>query len=151
MALALVAELMEWLGAGRIAAALRRRMARDVAALERFATGIVVLTALRSLPKPLPVKPGPRRPFSAPRGFARVAASERHLRAMQRKLFPRERDLRRRLARFDAVLDDVAGAAARLARHIAHIPPASRLVAIAPPAMCVLALATVAANADDTS
>ena len=150
-ALALVVELLEWLGGGALAAPLRRRMARDVRRLEQFATGIVVLAALRTLPKPLALQPGPCRPLDAPRGFARIAASERHMRAMQRKLFPRLRDLRSRLARFDAVLDAVAAHAARLVRHIERVPPASRLVAIAPPAACVAALADVAFAVDDSS
>jgi hypothetical protein len=63
------------------------------------------------------------------------------MRAMQRRLFPREGDLRRRLARFDAVLDDVAASAARLVRHIERIPPGARLIAIAPPAYTVAAQA----------
>jgi len=154
MALALVVELAEWLGAAWLARAVRRRMLRDLAQLEKFATGIVVLTALRTLPgSALPAPAcGARRPGGAPSGFARVQARERAMRAMQRRLFPRERDLHRRLARFDAVLGDLAEHARRLVRHIERIPPASRLVAIAPPAQRLTARAGAApCAAFDTS
>jgi hypothetical protein len=133
-ALGLMAELMAWLGAGMLAAALRRRMARDIAELERFATGIVVLTALKTLPS-LPDPPrGGRRPRRAPKGFAWAAGRWRPMRAMQRKLFPPLRDLSARLRRFDALLDDLAASAAKLVPAIERVPPAMRLVAVAPPA-----------------
>lgn len=73
------------------------------------------------------------------------------MRAMQRKLFPPLRDLRRRLARFERVLGDLAASAARLARCIARAPPGSRLVAIAPPAVRLSDVATAACVGDDSS
>lgn len=152
MALALVVALADWLGAGRFAAAVRRWMARDLAQLERLATGIVVLAALRTLSAPPAPPYGGRRPHGAPRGFAWVAGDDRAMRAMQRRLFPRLRDLKRRLARFDAVLDAFAEHAARLAPHIECIPPAARLIAVAPPAHTVASrLEAGAAFAIDTS
>ena len=152
MALGLLVELLDWLGAGRLAASLRRRMGRDLAMLERFATGVVVLMALRDLPRPFALHTnGGRRPFSAPPGFARVARDANAMRAMQRKLFPRLRDLKRRFARFDDTLADAARAAGRLARHIERIRPASRLLPIAPPAHALAGLAGAAHGADDSS
>jgi len=151
-ALALVAELAEWMGAGRLAAALRRRMTRELGRFERFATGIVVLTALRAMPPPPPGSLAHRRPLAAPRGFARVACDANAMRAMQRRLFPRTRDLQRRLARFDAILDDVAAAGARLVSLIARIPPASRLAAVKPPAQALAPrVGAVSVVACDTS
>ena len=73
-ALGLLVEVLAALGAGRLAAALRRRMARDIGWLERFATGILVLMALKTLPSMPESRPGGRRPSGAPPGFARVVA-----------------------------------------------------------------------------
>ena len=49
-ALGLLVEVLAALGAGRLAAALRRRMVRDIGRFEKFATGILVLMALKTLP-----------------------------------------------------------------------------------------------------
>jgi len=153
MACAMAAALLEALGARSLAAALRRQMARELAEMERLATGVVVLAALRLLPPPPPETGAQRsRPSGAPRGFARVAGDANAMRAMQRKLFPRRGGLVARLRRFDAVLDDVAAHAARLARHVERIPPAFRLVAVAPPAWALrLQVDAVATFASDTS
>lgn len=141
-ALGLLAELLAFLGAGRLAAAVRRRLGRDLAAYERFATGIVVLAALKTLPALPETAHGGRHPHGAPPGFAWAAGDAHAMRAMQRRLFPNTRNLKHRLARFDAVLDDLAAAAARIARAIARVPPGARLVAVAPPAVaCAGALA----------
>lgn len=155
MGLGLMAELAAWLGAGAFAAGLRRRISRDVAQLERFATGIVVLMALKRLPvMPEPGRAG-RRPANAPGGFRCVAAGDDGMRAMRRRLFPgrfaRMRNLNARLARLDAVLDRALAAAARLARFIAKTPPAFRLVATAPPAVALATWATACPDASDTS
>jgi hypothetical protein len=151
-ALGLMAELMAWLGAGKTAAALKRRMARDIAELERFATGIVVLAAVQSLPAmPDPPRRG-RRPRRAPKGFAWAAGRWRPMRAMERKLFPPLRDLSARLRRFDAVLDDLAASAAKLVPTIERVPPAMRLVAVAPPAATLAAhMAPRGLHPDDSS
>lgn len=75
MAYGLVAELMDWVGAQfgvrMLAAGLRRRMARDLAQLERFAAGIVVLMALKTLPARLP-RPPAARARSTPRAALRA-------------------------------------------------------------------------------
>ena len=61
------------------------------------------------------------------------------MRAMRRRLFPQntnlKRDLTRRLRRLDALLDRATEAARRLARHIARMPPAARLIVVAAPVM----------------
>ena len=135
----MLVEVLAALGAGRLAAALRRRMARDIGWFERFAMGVLVLMALKTLPSAPESRPenrlGGRRPSGAPPGFARIAASDNAMRAMRRKLFPLKRDLTRRLRRLDGLLDRATAAARRLAGHIAHIPPAARLVVVAAPVM----------------
>ena len=138
-ALGLLVEVLAALGAGRLAAALRRRMARDIGRFEQFATGILVLMALKTLPSMPESLRGGQRPSGAPPGFARVVADDNYMRAMRRRLFPQntnlKRDLTRRLRRLDALLDRATEAARRLARHIARMPPAARLVVVAAPVM----------------
>jgi hypothetical protein len=151
--MAWAAEWLALLGAGRMATALWRQIGAELTRMEAFAAGIVALTALRTMPLPPERPPGGRRPAGAPPGFARVAVGCGEIRAMKRFLFPQLRDVRARLARFDAVLDDVAAHAARLAPRIACPPPLTRLIAIAPPAR-VLAPCVVSAAASvraDTS
>jgi len=151
-ALALAVELAEWVGAGRLAAGLRRRMVRDLAEMERFATGILVLLALQRLPATPPARANARHPGAAPPGFRCAQRDANDMRAMRRKLFPRERDVRRRLDRFTAILDRLDPHARRLARHIERIAPAERL-ALAAPCADLLAprAAACACAAFDTS
>jgi len=149
--LALVVELAAWLGAGRVVAALRRRMAADLNRLERYATGLVVLAAIPMLSAPPEQRSG-HRPLGAAPGFRSFARDADHMRAMQRKLFPRERNLQRRLLRFEAHLSDIGAVARRLVRHIERVPPAYGLAAIRPPADRLAACMCASAGAAwDTS
>lgn len=131
-AMAFAVELADWLGAGWLAAGLRRRLSADLRRLEDFATGLAVLSALRALPT-RPAPSSTRRPRSAPRGFAWRAASDNDMRAMRRAFFPFTRDLKRRLRRLDRALADLAATAATLTPRIERAPPMARLCPVAPP------------------
>lgn len=145
MACALAAALLEALGIDGLAATLRRQAARELAEMERLATGVVVMAALELLPGPLPTERAHAGlAFAAPRGFACIAGDANAMRAMQRKLFRRRGGLAARLRRFDAVLDELAAHAARVARCIDRLPPAFRFVAVAPPAWALVASAEAA-------
>jgi hypothetical protein len=137
----------------RLAAAFRRRIGAELAEMERFATGLVVLAALRRLPALPPARgPGGRRPLDAPVGFARNLGDDNALRAMKRVLFPRMRDLRARLARFDRALAQLEACAARVARRIERLPASSSLIPVAPrPARLSPCVAAVAPSSCDTS
>lgn len=132
--LALLVRVADWLGAGRVAAALRRAARGELRQLETFATGIAVLMAMSHLPRLPPRARGGARPAGAPPGFVAVAGDANAMRAMRRRLFPHDRDCVRRLRRLDAVLADIARHSACLARHIARVPPALRLAMVAAPA-----------------
>lgn len=132
---ALVVWLVETLAVGALRRWARRWALMALARAERGARGIVVLAAMRLLPAPPP--PIGRRMHShrSPRGFARVAVRGNDMRRITRRLFPRERDLRRRAERLVAMLSALAVHAARLARRIRRIMPATRIALVAVMAM----------------
>ena len=151
-ALALVVWLAELLGEGPLGDALRRWCMRQLDRAEHGARAIAVLAALALLPPPPPLLwRAVARPASAPPGFAHVGVRGDDMRRVTRHLFPRERNVLARARRLDAFLDALDAHARRLARRIARIVPAGRLVAIAPRAVAVAGVATAAAHAWDSS
>lgn len=150
----LVVWLAEALGDGPLGAALKRWTMAQLGRAERGAGAIAVLAAMALLPAPPPAL-GPRRhrrPASAPRGFARAAVRGNDMRRMTSHLFPRERDVLVRARRLGGFLDALDLRARRLARRIVRVLPATRLVAIAPPAArCLACAAPRAPQACDTS
>lgn len=143
-----VAELLVWLvevlGDGPLGKPLRRWTRKQVSILELGAAGLLVLSALKVLPQPTEAtKRRSSRPFSAPCGFKRVPVRGDDMRRLRRHLFPRERDLLRRLHRLNDMLGAFQPRAQRLSRRIARIMPLTRLVAIAPSATACVALCDV--------
>lgn len=103
---------------------------------------------------------GPRRPrasahpYSAPRGFRQARRKGGHLRQLTRNVLPKMRNSnpRERLARIQHVLDRVEVFVARLVRRLRRNQPATRLIAVAPPAHTMSSSApALAPSAADSS
>jgi hypothetical protein len=143
---ALLVELAEALALFGWGRALRRQLCTDSHMLTRGAAAILALLALKRMPATLDIR-SHARPAAAPHGF-RCARPDYGMR-FARRLLPRARTLRERLAAVARVLDDVEAWVVRMVAHLKKRPAMRAfLLACAITERCVAVNAPTCAGAD---